>query len=104
MSSVVSKVGPNRAGFVFGDSEETGPNKILGVTPVETFLVQYTDGASQKNVRLVFKPKGSDNLSILNEKIQGGFVATAATPWFNKGFAKKLEEDGITELKEVESV
>ena len=98
------KTGPNKAGFVFGDSNEVAPNKILGVTPVDTYVVQYTDGVGKKNVRLVFKPKGSDSVSILNEKIQGGFLATAATGWFNKGFVKKLEEEGLKEVKEAESV
>lgn len=97
-------VGPNKAGFVFGDANEVAPNKILGVTPVDTYLVQYTDGAGQKNVRMVFKPKGAKSVSILNEKIQGSFIATAATGWFNKGFAKKLEEEGIEESKGAESL
>lgn len=88
-------VGPNRAGFVFGDPSETGPNKVLGLLPVSTYLVQYTDGAGQKSVRLVFKPQDSKMAFILNEKVQGQFIATAATGWFNKELAAKLKQLGI---------
>ena len=87
--------GPNRAGFVFGDSNESGPNKVLGLLPVSTYLVQYTDGAGQKSVRLVFKAEDSKTSFILNEKVQGQFIATAATGWFNKELAKKLRTLGI---------
>jgi len=91
----VPETGPNSAGFVFGKSEEGGQNKVLGAVPVNTYLVQYVDGAGQKCVRLVFKSPGSDAAFILNEKIQGSFTATAATGWFNKELAKKLQAKGL---------
>ena len=101
MSSVPKpEVGPNKAGFIFGDTSETGPNKVLGAIPVETYLVQYTDGASQKCVRLVFKAPGAKTSFILNEKIQGSFTVTAGTDWFNKALAKKLEAEGMEDSPE----
>jgi len=87
---------PNSAGFVFGDSKDTGPNKVLGAIPIETFLVQYTDGSSKKCVRLVFKAPGAKEVFILQEKIQGSFVATAGTGWFNDALANKLREAGLS--------
>lgn len=86
------EVGPNNAGFVFGQPGEEGPNKILGALPVDTYLVQYTDGAGHKSVRLVFKSPDSETAFILNEKIQGSFIATAGTGWFNKALSSKLKE------------
>jgi len=96
MSSIPKpEVGPNKAGFVFGEAGEGGPNKVIGVLPIETYLVQYTDGASQKCVRLVFKAPGAKTSFLLNEKIQGAFVATSGTDWFNKALNKKLQEEGL---------
>lgn len=92
--------GPNKAGFVFGESGETGPNKILGLLPVDTYLVQYTDGAGKKEVRLVFKAEGSNSSFMLNEKIQGAFTATASTAWFNQALSKKLAETSPEENSE----
>lgn len=90
-----AEVGPNKGGFVFGESKEEGPNKVTGVSPVEAFLVQYTDGASKKCVRLVFKVPGAKDAFILQEKIHGSFVATAGTAWFNDALTSKLQEKGI---------
>jgi len=97
--SKTAEAGPNKAGFVFGDSKEEGPNKVLGVMPVESFLVQYTDGSSRKCVRLVFKVPGAKEAFILQEKIQGSFVATAGTPWFNEALGHKLSEAGIGRVR-----
>ena len=108
MSSIpVPETGPNNAGFVFGKAGESGPNKILGVVPVNTYLVQYTDGAGQKCVRLVFKASESETAFILNEKIQGAFTATAGTGWFNRELSNKLRQtrlEGSASKEGVEAV
>lgn len=91
----MNQAGQNKAGFVFGETQGKGPNKVLGALPVETFLVQYTDGASKECVRLVFRAPGSQTAFILSEKIQGSFVATAGTAWFNKALDQKLREAGF---------
>ena len=88
-------VGPNKAGFVFGESKDEGPNKVNGIQKVEAFLVQYTDGASKKCVRLAFKVPGIDQAFLLQEKIQGQHVATGGTTWFNTAFSSKLRELGL---------
>jgi len=97
MSSIPTpEHGPNTAGFVFGKAgEEGGPNKVIGALPINTYLVQYTDGAGQKSVRLVFKAPDSETAFILNEKIQGSFVATAGNGWFNKALSAKLQKLGL---------
>lgn len=87
-----AEAGTNKGGFVFGESTEEGPNKVTGVSPVKAFLVQYTDGASKKCVRLVFKVPGAKDAFILQEKIHGSFVATAGTSWFNDALTNKLLE------------
>lgn len=103
----VPETGPNSAGFVFGQPGEGGTNKVVGAMPVNTYLVQYNDGAGQKCVRLVFKTPESDTAFILNEKIQGAFTATAGTGWFNRELAKKLQQlgfEGDTSKEGVEAV
>ena len=86
------EVGSNKAGFVFGESKDEGPNKVNGVVPVEAYLVQYTDGASKKCVRLVFKAPGAKEAFILQEKIHGSYVATVGTSWFNDAINAKLNK------------
>lgn len=93
--SKTAEVGPNKAGFVFGESKDEGPNKVTGAISVNAFLVQYIDGSSKKCVRLVFKAPGAKDAFILQEKIQGQFVATAGTGWFNESLANKLRELGV---------
>jgi hypothetical protein len=78
--------------FVFGDSEGSGPNKLLGLLPVETFLVQYTDGESRPCARLVFKVPGAEEVHILRDKIQGSSLVTMANKWFRDAFNNKLKE------------
>jgi len=95
MTSKVAEVGPNKAGFVFGESKDEGPNKVIGAIPVEAFLTQYIDGNSKKCVRLVFKAPGTKDAFILQERIQGSYVATAAAAWFNEAFFNKLIEKGF---------
>jgi hypothetical protein len=85
----------NKSGFVFGESTEEGPNKVVGVVPIETYLVQYTDGAGKKCVRIVFKMPGAADAFVLQERIQGSHVATAGTPWFNTALTQKLKEAGL---------
>lgn len=89
----------NKSGFVFGESTESGPNAVTGVTPVSCFLVQYNDGAGKKCVRLVFKIPGAVDAFVLQEKIQGSFVATSGTPWFNTSLTNKLVELGLEKGK-----
>jgi hypothetical protein len=93
MSSATASV--NKGGFIFGDTKDEGPNKVLGLMPIETYLVQYTDGASKKCVRLVFKVPGSPESFLLQEKIQGAFVATTGTEWFNRALNARLENKAV---------
>jgi hypothetical protein len=104
MTTKAAEVGPNKAGFVFGESKEDGPSKVTGVIPVEVFLVQYTDGFSKKCVRLVFKMPGAKDAFILQEKIHGSYVATAGTPWFTEALSNKLREKGIEKTPAKEGV
>jgi hypothetical protein len=91
-------------GFVFGDTKETGPNKVLGILPVDAFLTQYTDGASKTCVRIVFKIPGHDGVHILKDQIQGALVVTQGTSWFKKAFNDKLKGQQEGESSGVEPV
>ena len=82
-------------GFVFGDPNDNAPNKITALAGVNAYLVAYTDGAGQKSVRLAFRVPGSETTFLLQEKIQGSFVATAGTAWFNKAMIQSLKTQGL---------
>jgi len=47
----------------------------------------------------VFKVPGAKEAFILQEKIQGSFVATAGTSWFNEALWQKMREKGLTKDK-----
>jgi hypothetical protein len=87
----------NAKGFVFGDSEEGTPRKVLGITPAEIFFVNYTDGESRKQTRLAVRAPGSKSVFLFQEKIQGQYVATVAADWFQKGFSEKMKDLGYEE-------
>jgi len=88
-------------GFKFEDSKEAAqPKTVVGILPVDTFLVNYTDGEGKTQVRLAFKTKDSDAVFLLQEKIGGQPVATSANGWFNDAFNSKLQslnlkKDGV---------
>ena len=80
--------------------DEVGKNKeIVGVLPVNVFLVSFVDGEGKKGTRLAFQPQDSDTVFNLQEKIAGKFVATAASGWFRDEFNRMREES-----EEVESI
>lgn len=96
MSSVATPdVGPNKAGFVFGDADEDRPNMVTGMLPMQAYLVQYNDGEGKKQVRIALRPQGSPTTFLLQNRIQGAFVATEAVAWFNKEMLRALKESGL---------
>jgi hypothetical protein len=97
-------VGKTSKGFVFGEVEDTGPKQILGALPLETYLVYYTDHRGEKCTRLVFKVAGKDSAFVLQEKVQGEYVANGATGWFADALKKKLEEVSSKGKPEAESI
>lgn len=102
ISSSRKDVGPNKAGFVFGDAATDGakPNVVTDLTEVKSYLVAYTNGEGRKQVRLVFKAPDAPTVFILQEKISGSYVATSGTEWFNKAFCAKLSEKGLETSKD----
>ena len=96
-TSARKEVGPNKAGFVFGDAATAGdrPSVVNELSEVKAYLVSYNDGESRKQVRLVFKVPGVPTAFVLQEKISGSFVVTSGTDWFNKALSAKLHEKGL---------
>jgi len=87
--------GTNSAGFVFGTAAiENAPNKVVDLSELKTYIASYNDGAGKRQTRIVFRVPGSDAVFLLQEKIQGSFVATVSTDWFSKSFTAKLREKG----------
>jgi hypothetical protein len=93
-TSRTPEVGPNKAGFVFGESEPGNqPNKILNLDKIECYVAAYTDGESKKQVRLLFRVPGTPSVFVLQERIQGAFVATSATEWFRKAVVDRIDSE-----------
>ena len=87
-------VGPNKAGFVFGEaSAENQPNKLLQLDKMECYIGVYTDGDSKRQVRMLFRVPNTESVFVLQERIQGNFVATSATEWFRKAVVNQLDND-----------
>ena len=78
--------------YVFENQGST-PNTISQVEKLETFIVSYVDGQGKKQNRIVFRvfrlPEAPITY-ILQERINGQFVATAVNDWFHKALSKKI--------------
>jgi len=70
---------------------EGKPQSIKDVKEVQTYLTAYVDGGGKKQTRLCFRVPGSKQVFILNEQIQGKYVATTANSWFNSEFSKQVD-------------
>jgi hypothetical protein len=90
---------PLKPEFVMGKADENAPKTVKNVAKLEAFLVEYVDGEGNKEVRICFQVPGASSTFMLQERINGVFVATAAQDWFHKALKQKL-----TEQKGVESV
>jgi len=100
LSTPKPQVGPNVAGFVFGEnSTDNSPNKIAALSELKTYMVSYNDGAGKRQTRIVFRVPNSDSVFLLQEKIHGSFVATGGTDWFNKAFSAKLRELSVEKVE-----
>lgn len=78
----------NNSGFVTASDEVSGsaPQKVIGAIKLDTYLVQYVDGAGKTCVRVAFAPEKSQEAYIIPERIQGSSLVVAAHAWFNKQF------------------
>jgi hypothetical protein len=78
-------------GFVMGaDSDQNTTQKVLGIIPVDSYLVQFKDSEGREAVRMVFQPKGTKVVFNMQEKIAGMHVATEASGWFKDSFNQAL--------------
>jgi hypothetical protein len=57
-------------------------------TPVDTYLVQYEDGEGKTEDRLALVAENS--VFILQERVAGTLIATAANKWFADDLLKAL--------------
>lgn len=86
------------------DTTRERPNKVTGVTPIQTYLVQYTDQEGKRQVRLVMREPGSKTCFILAEKIQGSHVATSSKEWFRDEVSHAIARMGGSNEGDIESV
>jgi len=99
MSSIPQAEEQKGPGFVFGNTGDSAPNKISEVVEVKSYLVAYTDGAGKKNVRLAFRVPGAKTTFLFQERIQGAYVATEGTDWFNKAMVAALASKGLEKIE-----
>lgn len=59
---------------------------IQRVSKLDAFIVAFTDGDGSEQVRICFRPQGTNDVYMLNERISGQNVAVSANPWFDREF------------------
>jgi len=74
-------------------SDNAKRRTVEKIAAADAYLVQYRDGANKEATALVFHVPGSTTAFMVQEKIQGQFVVTAANPWFNKSFLELINEN-----------
>ena len=85
--------------FKFANAEGDAPKSIKRIDALETFIVEYIDGAGKEQVRIAFRVPDSQQVIVLQERISGTNVATMAHPWFNKAIQEKMEpEEGAPSI------
>jgi hypothetical protein len=91
--------------FKFGEGDG-GVGTVTGVAKLDAYLVQYKDQEGKEQVRIAFRVPGADSTFLLNERVSGQNIATAAYSWFHKALTDKLDSDGLEKTKgeTVESV
>jgi hypothetical protein len=72
------------------DNQSKAPNTINQFEEVKAYIVSYVDGEGKDQVRLCFRPVAGGATFVLQERINGSFVATTASKWFNNAMAEKL--------------
>lgn len=67
------------------------PQTIQHAAPLDAFIVAYTDGRGESQVRICFRHRGAGQVIVLNERISGSHLATEATPWFAREFKRVVD-------------
>jgi hypothetical protein len=83
--------------FKFDTLSGKTPNTVQHCTEVKTYLVSYVDGEGKDQVRMCFRTKDDNATFVLQERINGAFVATSANNWFHKAMSKHLTVDKAVE-------
>jgi len=81
--------------FKFEETSAAGPNSIQGIQEVKSYLVAYTDGKGEKQVRLALCPPGlgeKASVFLAREKIQGQVLFADSQEWFRKKFLQHLQQ------------
>ena len=96
MSSVVKPSGAYKM-------EEAGspPRTIRKLTKIDPMLVSFVDGEGRDQTRIVFRVPGTESFFVVQEKIQGNFVVTAANNWFNKALAHQIDSNTKAEVESI---
>lgn len=77
--------------------DQTAPRTVLGVLPLDAYLVQYRDQDNKEQVRVVFNVKGTADVLITAERIGGDAVTVHARSWFSNALKEKIGETGKKE-------
>jgi hypothetical protein len=73
------------------------PQTVKRVTALDAFLVEYVDGDGKVQTRVAFRIPKSEEVILVQERIQGNHVVVAATNWFKKAFCAKIDRAGKVE-------
>lgn len=83
--------------FKFDTQGGKAPNTINRFEEVKTYVVSYTDGEGKDQVRICFRPVQEDATFVLQERINGSFVATSASKWFHNALREKVSPEKCVE-------
>jgi hypothetical protein len=72
---------------------ERTPKGIKNLSRLDAYIVNFNDGEGKDQTRLVFKVPGNPGVFILQDRIHGTNVATAANDWFGKAVSNIIEGD-----------
>lgn len=81
--------------FVIGRPDEATYQEVTRVLPVDVFLAEYKDSEGKTLTSLCLRPKGTEAVFVLADKIGGTFVASPATRWLKSSLNKKISMDGL---------
>lgn len=90
--------------FKFAEGGDDMPSSIIGMTPMDTYIVKYKDGEGKEQNRICFRPPGTNTVFVLQEKISGSYVATSGHQWFAKAVKDHVLAKGFEEGDSAEAV
>ena len=80
--------------FVLGEGTSSAPKSIIGIAPVDSYLVKYVDGEGREQTRIGFhvpqEDQEKDEFFIVQERIGNQWVVTGSESWFKTAVVDRI--------------